>query len=520
MFKEFKNVAERECGHQLVCLRTDRGGEFNSKAFERYCTEKGIKRQLTASYTPQQNGIAERKNMSIMNMVRCMLFGIGVPLRFWPEETQYAVPILNRSPTAILGDVKPTEKWSAHKPSVEHLRVFGCVAFALIPYEKRVKLDEKSVRCIMFGVSKESKAYRLYDPDNKRIIISKDVRFDEGKRWEWEEGHEEEDFIVCGEEIEVNRGDDGEVEEEATEEQNEGNDREDIAATQEETHEIAEPVAETETAEENTCSRRAGRNKTKPVWMRDYICEEKCLFVEEDEGYMVLYINEEDPEKFEETVKHDKWKKAMEAEIKAIKENETWELVDAPSNAKIIGVKWVFKTKLNERGEVDKFKARIVAKGFHQTYGIDFHEVFAPVARWDTIRVVLGLAAQRGWSVFQLDVKSAFLHGELKEDVYIEKPKGFESEDESKKVYKLKKALYGLRQAPRGWYSRIEGYFAREGFKRCYCEHTLFVKTEGSRALIVSLYVDDLIYTSDSEALLEEFKRSMKEEFAMTDLGK
>lgn len=194
--------------------------------------------------------------------------------------------------------------------------------------------------------------------------------------------------------------------------------------------------------------------------------------------------------------------------------------MDAPTNAKIIGVKWVFKTKLNERGEVDKFKARLVAEGFHQTYGIDFHEVFAPVAIWDTIRVILSLAAQRGWRVFQLDVKSAFLHGELKEDVYIEQPKGFESEEESEKVYKLKKALYGLRQAPRAWYSRIEGYFARECFKKCYCENTLFVKTEGSSILVVSLYVDDLIYTSDSEALLEGFKRSMKEEFAMTDLGK
>lgn len=122
--------------------------------------------------------------------------------------------------------------------------------------------------------------------------------------------------------------------------------------------------------------------------------------------------------------------------------------------------------------------------------------------------------------MYQLDVKSAFLHGELSEDVYVEQPKGFESEDDSQKVYKLKKALYGLRQAPRAWYSRIEGYFMREGFTKCYCEHTLFVKTKGADVLIVSLYVDDLIYASSSAVMLEEFKMSMMREFSMTDLGR
>lgn len=191
-------------------------------------------------------------------------------------------------------------------------------------------------------------------------------------------------------------------------------------------------------------------------------------------------------------------------------DNNTWELVDLPDGAKVIGVKWVFKTKFNEKGAIDKFKARLVAKGFHQTHGVDFHEVFAPVARWDTIRLILGLAAQQGWNVLQLDVKSAFLHGELSEDVYVEQPKGFESRDEEGKVYKLNKALYGLRQAPRAWYSRIEGYFTREGFRKCYCEHTLFVKTEKEGILIISLYVDDLIYTSNSDALLRGLRTPWK----------
>lgn len=210
----------------------------------------------------------------------------------------------------------------------------------------------------------------------------------------------------------------------------------------------------------------------------------------------------------------------METEIKSIEDNRTWELVELPAEAKVIGVKWVFKTKYNEKGEVDKFKARLVAKGYHQTQGIDFHEVFAPVARWDTIRTLLGVAAQKEWTVLQLDVKSAFLHGELNEEVYVKQPPGFEIRDEADKVYKLRKALYGLKQAPRAWYSKLEGYFIKEGFKKCYCEHTLFVKTKGEEILIVSIYVDDLIYMGNSSMFLEEFKRSMMKEFAMTDLGK
>jgi hypothetical protein len=145
----------------------------------------------------------------------------------------------------------------------------------------------------------------------------------------------------------------------------------------------------------------------------------------------------------------------MMAEIESIEKNKTWELTVLPQGVNPIGVKWVFKTKLNENGEVDKYKARLVAKGYAQQYGVDYIEVFAPVARLDTIRLILALAAQNSWSVFQLDVKSAFLHGDLSEEVFVQQPLGYEKKGEEGKVYKLRKALYGLKQAPRAWYSKI-----------------------------------------------------------------
>ncbi|CAA7016056.1 unnamed protein product [Microthlaspi erraticum] len=456
VFKEFKAAAERESGQQLVCLRTDRGGEYSSKAFEEFCRENGIKRQLTAAYTPQQNGVAEMKNRSVMNMTRCMLLEMSVPRRFWAEAVQYAVHILNRSPSAALGEITPEEKWSQHKPSVEYLKIFGCVAFALVPYERRIKLDEKSVKCVMFGLSKESKAYRLAaenlnEPEEQNAETS-----DETENEEEENGEEGNEEAETTQEVVVNP----------------------------------------------TPAREGGRNRQVPVWMKDYVqgntSNAGFVISEDGDDILAMFIATDDPDCFEEAVQHEVWRKAMEAEIKSIEENHTWELMELPLGAKVIGVKWVFKTKFNERGEIDKFKARLVAKGYHQKHGIDFHEVFAPVARWDTIRSILALAAKRDWSVYQLDVKSAFLHGELNEDVYVEQPKGFILEEESNKVYKLRKALYGLKQAPRAWYSRIEGYFMKEKFEKAYCEHTLFVKRRGDEILIVSLYVDDLIYTGNS----------------------
>lgn len=181
-----------------------------------------------------------------------------------------------------------------------------------------------------------------------------------------------------------------------------------------------------------------------------------------------------DPVSFDVAVKESKWQKAMDDEIAAIERNNTWELTNLPKGQKTIGVKWVYKTKLKENGEVDKYKARLVAKGYKQEFGIDYKEVFAPVARHDTIRLMIALAAQNSWRIFQLDVKSAFLHGDLQEYVFIDQPRGYVKFGSEHKVYKLKKALYGLKQVPRAWYSRIDAYFSREGFHKCPYEHTLF----------------------------------------------
>ncbi|CAJ2634874.1 unnamed protein product [Trifolium pratense] len=185
IFKKFKASAEKESNCQLKCLRTDRSGEFTSTVFNEFYSKNDIKRQLTAAYTPQHNGVSERKNRTIMNMVRSMLAGKSVPKRFWPEAVLWATYVLNRSPTMSVKEMTPEEAWSNVKPSVHHFKVFGCLAYAHVADVQRKKLDPRSIKCVHLGVSEDSKAYKLYDPVNKKIIISRDVIFDETKGWEW-----------------------------------------------------------------------------------------------------------------------------------------------------------------------------------------------------------------------------------------------------------------------------------------------------------------------------------------------
>ncbi|KAH9687063.1 hypothetical protein KPL70_014633 [Citrus sinensis] len=406
-FKIFKISVEKETGCSIKGLRTDKGGEFTSHEFTAFCSEHGINKQLTAAYTPQQNGVAERKNRTIMNMVRNMLSGKSVPKCFWPEAVNWTVHVLNRR------------------------------------------------------MSAESKAYRLYDPSTNRVVISRDVEFEEDKCSDWGRRTDAAKLDVL---------DWGESEEESNYDTFDSEEEEGNEAASNDSSSSSQSLGE---------DQEVGRTRSQPTWMEDFVSGE------------------------------------------AIEKNNTWELTTLLVGAKTIGVKWIFKTKLNENGDVEKYKARLVAKGYAQQYGIDYKEVFVPVARWDTIRMVIALAAQKGWNVYQLDVKSAFLHEELNEAVYVDQPQGYVKKGDELKVYKLKKALYGLKQAPRAWYSRIESYFFKQDFERCPHEHTLFVKqSEGGNILIISLYVDNLIFTGNNENMFEEFKKSMEKEFDMSDLGK
>eukprot|EP00253_Pinus_taeda_P018634 PITA_18634 len=232
-----------------------------------------------------------------------------------------------------------------------------------------------------------------------------------------------------------------------------------------------------------------------------------------------LYCHFDDLIHFEDAIKDKKWIEAMDEEMNAIERNKTWDLVELPKGKKVIGVKWVYKTKCNAEGKIERHKARLVVKWYKQQYGRDYEETFAPVARMETVRAVLSIAAQKKWKVYQMDVKSTFLNGVLNEEVYIEQPLGYERKGQEHKVCRLKKVLYGLKQAPRAWYSRIYFYLLENEFDKCEGEPTVYIKEKDGKILIVVLYVDDVIFTGNDDYLIKNFKSVMKDEFEMTDMG-
>ena len=454
VFQKFKALVENQVDCKIKVLRSDNGTEYTSDQFEKFCFEAGIEHQLTVTYTPQQNGVSERKNRTVMEMARCLLFEKRLPKSFWAEAVYTSVYLLNRLPTKVLKNKTPFEAWYETKAAVDHLKIFGCICYTHVPEVKRDKLDQKAEIGIFLGYSNNVKGYRVFNLKTKKVQVSRNVKFDESARWNWDKDEVEtgSDLIVK----DINHLEQGDNE---------------VDPNLEEDDEIA----------------FRGTRSISDIYER---CNSALL----------------EPANYTQAVVSDHWRVAMKEELRMIEKNNTWELVERPSNKNVIGVKWVYRTKLNSDGSVNKHKARLVVKGYSQQYGIDFSETFAPVARYDTIRLLIALAAQKGWKIYQLDVKSAFLNGYLKEQIFIEQPKGYVIIGNEDKVYLLRKALYGLKQAPRAWYSRIDDYLSKLGFNRSISEPTLYVKQSNDDLMIISLYVDDLLVTGNDIALVKEFK--------------
>jgi hypothetical protein len=226
----------------------------------------------------------------------------------------------------------------------------------------------------------------------------------------------------------------------------------------------------------------------------------------------------EEPRSVKEAMAEQCWRQAMQVEMQSIEANRTWDVSVLPPKQKAIGLKWVFKVKKDPEGKIVKYKARLVAKGYAQQFGVDFEEVFAPVARIETVRVLLALAAQGGWQVHHMDVKSAFLNGELSETVYVQQPPGF-IVGSGDKVLKLRKALYGLKQAPRAWNSKLDKELVALGFVRSRLDHAVYRRSNKKSFLLVGVYVDDLIISGPDVKDIKIFKSEMKQKFNMSDLG-
>ncbi|GJU42189.1 retrovirus-related pol polyprotein from transposon TNT 1-94 [Tanacetum coccineum] len=230
-------------------------------------------------------------------------------------------------------------------------------------------------------------------------------------------------------------------------------------------------------------------------------------------------LSKVEPKNFNSAVTEDCWFQAMQDEIHEFDRLDVWELVPPPDCAMIIALKWIYKVKLDEYGDVLKNKARLVAKGYRQEEGLDFEESFAPVARLEAIRIFLANAASKNMTVYQMDVKTAFLNGELKEEVYVSQPEGFVDPDRPHHVYRLKKALYGLKQAPRAWYDTLSKFLLAQGFSKGVVDPTLFIRKTGKHTLHVQIYVDDIIFASTDPKDCDRFSNEMSSKFQMSMMG-
>ncbi|GJY88642.1 retrovirus-related pol polyprotein from transposon TNT 1-94 [Tanacetum coccineum] len=421
-------------------------------------------------------------------MSRTMLNEQSLPQKFWCNAVDTSTYILNRILIrAILGKT-PYELLRGRKPTLDYFRVFGSKCFILNTKDYLTKFDPKSYEGIFLGYSQNSKACIILNKHTRKVEESLNVTFDETPP------PSKTSPLV----------DDDLDEEEAikvTEKKNLENDIVD------ETLEIDEIVNIKESRNhplENVIGNLNQRT------LRSQAQNQSNFF---------CFISTIEPKNVNEALTDDSWIVAMQEELNQFIANDVWELVPQPRNMTIIGTKWVFRNKLDENGIVSRNKARLVAQGYNQQEGIDYDETYAPVARLESIRILLAYACALDFKLFQMDVKSAFLNGFINEEVYVAQPPGFIDFEKPDHVYKLKKALYGLKQAPKAWYDRLKAFLIKHEYKMGMVDNTLFTKKKSSNLIIVQIYVDDIIFGSTCQDMCDEFAKIMHDEFEMSMMG-
>uniref|UniRef100_A0AAG5DSQ9 Integrase catalytic domain-containing protein n=1 Tax=Anopheles atroparvus TaxID=41427 RepID=A0AAG5DSQ9_ANOAO len=486
--QEYVRSCQNVFGRKPRVIRSDGGGEYTGFALQQFYKAEGIKAQFSTPYSPQSNGVAERKNRSLQEMARCMLLDAALPKRYWGEAVLTAAYLQNRLPSKST-DLTPYELWTGHKPDMSKLRVFGCQAFVHIPDEKRKKFHPKSKKMTFLGYSENHKGYRFVDVTSDRVTISRDAQFLElgnGSR-----RHEEDKDSATNDEY--------------------GEAIVEFSGQDEPTVEYGEADTSYEDAEENIQQDHHLEKTTRAT--------RNVLPSRYDDFIVGKATQDEEPNDYRAAMSDPMWKKAMQDEILAHKVNQTWELVELPEGRKTIGAKWVFKLKRNEVGKVVRFKARIVAQGDSQKFGEDYKDVFAPVTRHTTLRAMMAVAAKKGLILKQYDVKTAYLNGTIEEELYMRQPPGFIVPGQEGLVCKLKKSIYGLKQSATCWNRALHEVLLKFNFEQCESDPCLYVRNKGGSAVYLLVYVDDLLIGSKEEAEINKIYENRREHFGITPLG-
>ncbi|GJR48224.1 putative ribonuclease H-like domain-containing protein [Tanacetum coccineum] len=594
LLKKVRQI-ENQLSHRVKIIRSDNGTEFKNRDMLEFYGNKGIKQEYSNARTPQQNGVAERMNRTLIEAARTMLADSLLPTTFWAEAVSTACYIFNRVRVTKPQNKTPYELLFGHKPIISYIRPFGCHVTILDTLSvlgkfdgkiwMRILSDKPNVKGVgyrwMFDIdyltdsmnyipvslenqanphagasevtnsagtsqTPSSNASEEKDEDVELIVVPLTIL---AFRRELEEialkhlGKVSENTTTSTPSVNTgsfdpddspmpelkifHKSETGIFDEASYDEEGVITDFNSLPTEIEvsptptlrihnihpKSQILGDPKSAVQTR--SKVQQKSGAHALfsfiQKQQRNNHKDQQHCLFA--------CFLSQEEPKKISKALQDDSWVQAMQEELLQFKLQQVWVLVDLPHGMKVIGTKWVYRNKRDERGVVVRNKARLVAQGYTQEEGIDYDEVFAPVARIEAIRLFLAFASFMGFIVYQMDVKSAFLYGTIDEEVYVSQPPGFVDPAHPKKVYKVVKALYGLHQAPRAWYATLSTFLEKHGYKRGTIDKTLFIKRDKKDIMLVQVYVDDIIFGSTKKSWCDEFEALMKSIFQMSSMG-
>jgi len=631
---KFLRLIQNRLNAPVRRIRTDNGTEFLNRTLFDYYDSVGISHETSDVRTPQQNGVVERRNRTLMEAARTMLIFAKAPLFLWAEAITTACYTQNRSTIRRRHGKTPYELLHNKPPDLSYFHVFGALCYPKDDRDNLGKLQPKADIGIFIGYAPTKKSFRIYNRRTHSIMETMNVDFDEltamasdhpgsgpvlnemtpapissglvpnlapaaqfipPTRNDWDllfqpvfdefynPPHEDEApnpappvpvAVPAEPDASANAPSSTFVDQDAPTTSNSNTtpvvqtqvSPTDAAESNENTHPSPLPTAQSMVQDNDDIDLDMAHMFNDPYfgqpipqyssdassstnvvfehvepqrphsptkrWTKAHNLENIIGCLERpvqtrhqlSEQAMFCFYNEflsnVEPKSWKEAMTHAAWIEAMQEELDEFVRLDVWELVPPPLKCSILTLKWIYKIKLDELGAILKNKARLVARGYNQEEGIDFEESFAPVARLEAIRIFLAFAAKMNLIVYQMDVKTAFLNGTLREEVYVTQPDGFVDPDRPHHVYRLKKALYGLKQAPRAWYDMLSTYLISKGFKKGSVDPTLFIRGKGSDILLVQIYVDDIIFAASTQVKCDEFAKIMSEKFRMSMMGK
>ena len=460
-------------------LRSDNGGEYISEEFKALLTKYNIKHELTSPYSPHQNGTSERNWRTLFEMARSLLIDSGLPKYLWTYALMTASHIRNRCYVQRIKST-PHSLITGRKPNISQLHIFGTVCYSYNQNSLK-KLDSRCKKGYFVGYDRNSPSYLVYYPENRTVMKHRLVKFTD--RFEQTKDESEPDFHI----------------------------------DQSETPEVKLESLEPKTEPFDSVSAQPSPTKSYPLRNRQQPKSEDPNNTDSINHVDFCY-HIKTPNTYHEAVTSDEapnWINAMDNEIQSLKSNETFILTNPPNDRSIVQGKWVYKVK----GDPDQptFKARYVAKGYSQVPGTDYTETFSPTARMETIRTLMQIAVQEDLTLHQMDVKTAYLHAPIDEDIYVSQPSGYTI---GTKVWKLQKSLYGLKQSGRNWHKLLCDYLINElDFIQSNSDPCLFSKRNEGDTIIIIVWVDDIIIAANTIQSMKSIKSDLSSKFQMKDLG-